>query len=252
MAVTVYENDSRLNWINAGWVTATAYTVHDALLHNGASYRCILAHTSGATSEPGVGGTWTTYWKAVAEKGATGAAGAISLVRDEGVDMAVRGKLNFIGAGVTLTDDAGNDETEITIPGGGSSSLITDVCLCMATTGVISTNAPAAATEFHGSIRARIDLTGYTQARVTLVNQAAGATSSLRLQYALSPFSSWAYLDGTSGPTVVVPTSANSSAMSAWVNLEAAAKADVLLRAVTFGGNGTEDPSFHKIHAQFK
>jgi hypothetical protein len=27
--------------------------------------------------------------------------------------------LNFVGAGVTVTDDAGNDQTDVTIPGGG-------------------------------------------------------------------------------------------------------------------------------------
>lgn len=30
--------------------------------NGGSYYRCKLAHTSGAASEPGVGGSWTTYW----------------------------------------------------------------------------------------------------------------------------------------------------------------------------------------------
>lgn len=70
MAVTVYENDSRLNWINAGWVVATNYNVHDALLWNGTSYRCIVAHTAAAATEPGVGANWATVWIVVAAKGA--------------------------------------------------------------------------------------------------------------------------------------------------------------------------------------
>lgn len=78
MAVTIYENDSRFNWIDAGWITATAYDVHDALEHNGTSYRCILAHTSAAANEPGVGVDTETYWAVVAAKGADGG-GATSL-----------------------------------------------------------------------------------------------------------------------------------------------------------------------------
>jgi hypothetical protein len=41
-------------------------------------------------------------------------------IEDEGVPLAQRTNLNFVGAGVTVTDDAGNDATVVTIPGGGS------------------------------------------------------------------------------------------------------------------------------------
>ena len=34
----------------------------DTVTHNGTSYRCIAAHTSGSTNEPGVGASWATYW----------------------------------------------------------------------------------------------------------------------------------------------------------------------------------------------
>ena len=125
MPVTVYENQTRLNWINAGWVAATAYVVHDALLWNGTSYRCVLAHTSAATTEPGVGATWTTAWAVVAAKGTTGSAGtngtngAISQLQDEGTNQTVRGTVDFVGAGVTVTDDAVTPKTIVTIPGGG-------------------------------------------------------------------------------------------------------------------------------------
>lgn len=122
MAVTVYENQSRLNWINAGWVAATNYVVHDALAWGGASYRCILDHTAAAGNEPGVGASWQTYWAIVADKGAAGAAGtngAISQLQDEAVNLTVRPTINFTGAGVTATDDAGNNRTNVTIPGGG-------------------------------------------------------------------------------------------------------------------------------------
>lgn len=44
------------------------------------------------------------------------------VIQDEGTDQAARANLNFVGAGVTVTDDAGNDATLVTIPGGGAGS----------------------------------------------------------------------------------------------------------------------------------
>ena len=44
------------------------------------------------------------------------------LIRDEGTDENRRGAINFIGAGVSVADDSANNETEVTIGGGGSSN----------------------------------------------------------------------------------------------------------------------------------
>lgn len=40
-------------------------------------------------------------------------------IQDEGSGLTARTNLNFVGAGVTCADDAGNDQTDCTIPGGG-------------------------------------------------------------------------------------------------------------------------------------
>lgn len=45
------------------WVTATAYLPGDIAERGGASYLCHAAHTSGASTEPGVGGSWATVWQ---------------------------------------------------------------------------------------------------------------------------------------------------------------------------------------------
>ena len=42
------------------------------------------------------------------------------LIQDEGVDLTRRDIIDFVGAGVTATDDALNNKTIVTIPGGGS------------------------------------------------------------------------------------------------------------------------------------
>lgn len=44
------------------WVTSTAYTVNDVVFNDGYAYICKLGHTSGASTEPGVGASWTTNW----------------------------------------------------------------------------------------------------------------------------------------------------------------------------------------------
>lgn len=72
----VFDGNTGSEW-SAGttpdaWVTATAYvdgttaTVPpDFVVVSDQLYECILAHTSGASDEPGVGGSWETYWVAV-------------------------------------------------------------------------------------------------------------------------------------------------------------------------------------------
>jgi hypothetical protein len=47
------------------WVTATAYTVGDLRSNGGVTYYATTAHTSGATTEPGVGANWATVWYAL-------------------------------------------------------------------------------------------------------------------------------------------------------------------------------------------
>ena len=48
------------------------------------------------------------------DKGDTGTSG--HTIKDEGTPLTARTNLNFVGAGVTATDDAGNDATLVTIP----------------------------------------------------------------------------------------------------------------------------------------
>lgn len=49
----------------------------------------------------------------------TGGTNSRHTIEDEGVDMADRQNLNFVGAGVTVTDDSANNRTIVTISGGG-------------------------------------------------------------------------------------------------------------------------------------
>ncbi|MCP4127350.1 MAG: hypothetical protein GY753_09840 [Gammaproteobacteria bacterium] len=85
-----------ISWVTAGWVTATGYTAsspRQALSHGtkASSYVCILDHTSGSTTEPGVGASWATYWELLAECGADGADGADGSDGADGADGAGAG-----------------------------------------------------------------------------------------------------------------------------------------------------------------
>jgi hypothetical protein len=53
-----------------------------------------------------------------------GGAGGGHTIEDETTPLTARTKLSFAGAGVTATDDAGNDVTVVTIPGGGGGDFL--------------------------------------------------------------------------------------------------------------------------------
>lgn len=60
------------SWRGA-WLTSTSYAVGDKVSNGGSSYIATVAHTSGGTTEPGVGGSYLTVWNVLAAKGAAGA-----------------------------------------------------------------------------------------------------------------------------------------------------------------------------------
>lgn len=55
------------------WATDTDYVLNSVVSNGGSSHICILAHTSAAADEPGVGVNTATYWELLAEKGTDGA-----------------------------------------------------------------------------------------------------------------------------------------------------------------------------------
>jgi hypothetical protein len=116
---------------------------------------------------------------------------------------------------------------------------------------------PAAATFLFGGHRhvGKIDLTSMTQCRLIVNKQgtAGAASSKLILRYRTA-FSTTVgdYSDiGTSEVSVAVNTT-NSVLSTSWIDLAAGAKADVFIAVVGSGGDGTIDPIFGNIWAQFK
>jgi len=86
--------------------------------------------------------------------GAPGADGIPRTIQDEGVDQPQRGKTNFVGAGVTATDDPANDRTNVTISTpshasthqpGGSDPLVVDAAAGTGSLRTLGTGASQAA-----------------------------------------------------------------------------------------------------------
>ena len=54
--------------LRGAWVTATSYDEDnnedgDVVTQGGSYYRCTNGHTSGASTQPGIGGSWATVWQ---------------------------------------------------------------------------------------------------------------------------------------------------------------------------------------------
>ena len=125
------------------------------------------------------------------------------------------------------------------------------------TAAAIWTDMPAALTEWSNTqsmTRRRVDLAGYTQARLVWTGSTAGSTNAeIRVQYSTDNAVTWAYLDGAAGPACpLAPLPAGNVRAAGWVNIAAAAKTDVLLRVVGINGDGVADPNFSTIVLQVK
>jgi hypothetical protein len=64
------------------------------------------------------------------------------VIQDEGTPLTARANLNFVGAGVTATDDAGNNATVVTIPGGGGVGALTDSHIFVGNASNVATDVP--------------------------------------------------------------------------------------------------------------
>lgn len=117
----------------------------------------LLGNPSGGGSDP----TLVIYYQGTTasrvEIGTTPiASGGGHVVQDEGTPLAQRANLNFVGAGVTATDDAGNDATVVTIPGGagigGSSGSTNNAIIRADGTGGATVQSSLAAIDDSGGV----------------------------------------------------------------------------------------------------
>lgn len=127
------------------------------------------------------------------------------------------------------------------------------VALPYVTAVTIFTNLPAAYAEGSTGWRTRVDLSNYSEYRLSVRQTAASAGDpDFCVGYTtdVTGATGWTHLDGTSiaseceltGGYVALP-GAGANAVGAWTSLTAAAKADVLLGLYYGDGDGAADPS---------
>lgn len=134
------------------------------------------------------------------------------------------------------------------------------VCLqSIYATGAPWTDMPSAHTLAFNNIATvrRVDLSSFTQCRLCVVQSAAAASGAkLRLRYATSSStaaSGYSVIGASSSEVeATLSTSTNQFSESSWTDLVAGAKADVYIACTGISGNGTADPSFWSITAEFR
>lgn len=193
----------------------------------------------------------------VASGGAVGT--AVTYAREDHVHKGVHkitgsadafGDVVFTGAGVT---QAGNT---FTFSAGGASVVPTNVLMISPGSASISWAVPLALTEFNGLTihRSKHDLTNATQARIAIFRTTGPLVTvspTIFAEYSTNGGSTWASLDGASGPSVTYVYS-SAVQVSAWVILMGLAKADVLLRISASGGDGAQSVPFGSLYVQVK
>jgi hypothetical protein len=128
--------------------------------------------------------------------------------------------------------------------------------IASAGSGQVWTDMPSARTEFRAEThtRLKIDLSLYKEFRLTSSYSVSGAAGAFLSAEYSSDESSWAALEsgGTAVGDLNIDPSAPARAVGAWVPLASAAMADVFIRIMGYGGNGTTDPSFRQLAIQFR
>jgi hypothetical protein len=115
---------------------------------------------------------------------------------------------------------------------------------------VYITQLPAAVTEWDDGQRTRIDLTGYTQARVIArVTMGAGISASVGAMWSTDE-STWHFFSGTFGPSasVVMPGTISST----WVPITSSLNQEVVVRWITQNGDNAVNVKLGAITLQAK
>ena len=105
-------------------------------------------------------------------------------------------------------------------------------------------NVPAAVTE-QDSSRKEVDLSEFTEVRISVDVEGVGVDSEIAIQYSSDGGVGWEYMDNISQPTCSLK--ATGVITSEWIEMHDSAKSDILIKWVTQGGNSSESPVISSI-----
>jgi hypothetical protein len=134
------------------------------------------------------------------------------------------------------------------IPGGSSGAAIPQIITLRADgSSRICTDCTSEEIDSGARHRVQADLTNASEIRVVVKQNAAAVTASVRIEYSTNAGGAW-----NTGCSVALSTSTGLTLSGAWTTIPAGMKADVLIRPIYTGGNGTEDPSVDNVYLQVK
>lgn len=163
---------SGLDWQGA-WVTATGYLVADGVEHDGSSYICLVAHTSGTFATDLAAAKWELF-AAKGETGATGSAGSNGTNGTNGTDGA--DGADGTDPGVLLTWDDVNTDSD---PGAGNLRADNDALGSATLLYVSKTN--RAGDDISAFLAALDDSTNTIKGQVTLTRSSGNAQAGFNI-----------------------------------------------------------------------
>lgn len=169
---------AKITW-RGPWATGTAYVLRDAVQRNGSSYISKSAHTSGTSTAPGTGASWTTVWDLLAIKGDTGAQGPQGDKGDTG-DQGPQGDKGDQGLPGSSSGDvsgpASSVADRIAVFNGTTGKLIKDggtlISALAPKNSPALTGTPTAPTAAPGTDTTQIATTAFVAANVSTITKA--------------------------------------------------------------------------------
>ena len=105
------------------WATGSVYAAYDVVRQDGSSYRASSTHTSGSTTQPGIGSNWTSFWSLMAQKGDTGTTGATGATGSQGLSGVISVTSPITNTGSSTSAIIGINQSAFTSLGTSSPSF---------------------------------------------------------------------------------------------------------------------------------
>jgi hypothetical protein len=188
--------------LKGAWADVTEYAVNDVVANDGSSYGCTVAHTSGASTEPGTGGSWATVWTLLASIGEVGPGTgdtstdtATSVDGEAAVFKSTTGKLlkrfaatgivkaiaGVLSAAVEGTDYYKPGGTDVAVADGGSGASTAAGARTNFGLGTAATKATATAAEIRSATADRVPMAAELWSAADFVT--VGSASSITLNF---------------------------------------------------------------------